>query len=77
MGREAEAGLCGASSLHPGLGRPPWHSLQGLRSGRVTRVQPAGQEGRVLLGKLKELGGVERSFVWKDDAGKPCNVGLT
>lgn len=55
----------GASSLRPGPGRPPWRSLQGCRSGRVTRVRPAGQEGRVLPGKLKESGRVERSFVWK------------
>lgn len=54
----------------------PWHSLQGLRSGREAGVQPTGQEGRVLPGKLKESGRVEHSFVWKDDAGKPCNAGI-
>ena len=77
QGRAAARQPSGASSLRPGLGRPPWHSLQGLGSGRVTRVQPAGQEGRVLPDKLKESGRVERSFVWKDDAGKACNLGIT
>lgn len=32
--------------------------------------------GGVLAGKLKGQGRVEHSFVWKDDAGQPCNVGI-
>lgn len=71
-GREAEEGRAAARQCQ----LTPWHSLQGLRSGREAGVQPTAQEGRVLPGKLKESGRVEHSFVWKDDAEKLSNVGI-
>lgn len=65
----------GASSLHPGLGHPPWHSLQGLRSGRVTRVQPAGQEGRVLRANWRNRAGWSARSSGKTMQGSPVTCG--
>lgn len=71
-GEGAEAGPCRSPTV-------PAHSLAQPSRAREWEESrsPAHRARRESSpGKLKESGRVEQSFVWKDDAEKPCNVGI-